>query len=134
MKVDIEHELIKDTEGVYIVWTGSIMDDSLKVLYIGQGYMYDEIRDLRVNPDIMEYSGMEMFIAWAETKPFRFDGIEAWLNVKLKPEVKKDKVPSAMKIKVNLPWNDPEIQQLKEQLKLIENNDDQEPESKDLPW
>jgi hypothetical protein len=39
-----------------------------------------------------------------------------------------------MKIKVNLPWNDPEIQQLKEQLKLIENNDDQEPESKDLPW
>lgn len=134
-KVDIEHDFIKETEGVYIVWTGTIIDDSLKVISIGQGYIYDEIVALRKTPGVIEYAGMEMFISWAETKPFRFDGIEAWLNSVHKPAVPKPKIPSAIKRKVNLPWNDENTQKLKEQLKALEAGDSEEEEgNKQLPW
>lgn len=115
-KVNIENPLIQETEGVYVCWTGTLIDDSLNVLKIGYGYIYDCIESLRKDREFDPFHGRGVFISWASCATYRMNGIQNYLVNELQPLFKSDIIKGSSKIKVNFPFEDDELDSLKNQL------------------
>lgn len=132
-KVNLENELVKETEGIYICWTGTGIDDSLTVMKVGQGYIYDIIIDLRNDLEIEAFRNKGVFITWARVPSYRLNGIEKYLNETLKPLFKSEKI-SAWSVKVNIPWDQDELDGFKKQLPKGAEDEDFKDKEKKLPW
>ncbi|MDC1068335.1 hypothetical protein OAQ99_04175 [Candidatus Kapabacteria bacterium] len=130
-KVDIDHEFIKESEGIFICWTGTTIDDSLTTIVVGQGYIYDLIIDLREDQAMEAFKHKGVFVTWSRVSSYKMNGIELFLREKLKPLFKGESI-SGWKKEVNIPWDQDEMEGFEDQLP------DEEMESGDkeakLPW
>lgn len=130
-KVDIEHELVSEIEGIYICWTGSGMDDSLSVIKVGEGYIHDIIIDLRSDLEIKAFRNKGVFITWCEIPSYKSSGILKYLEKELKPLFTSEKI-AAIPRKVNIPWDQDEIDGFKQQVGQL--SDDSDSKEAKLPW
>ena len=115
-KVDIEHEYVKESIGVYVCWTGTPIDNSSKILKVGKGFIYDEIVELRKEEAILAFASKGVYFSWARCATYQLDRIEVFLTNHFKPLIKNLDLPKAKPKKVSLPWDEEEIRRLKAQL------------------
>ena len=99
-RVNLEHSHFDQMEGVYIIWHGGTVP---KVVYIGQGSIRQRIQHHRDNPDVQQYSNLDLFVTWAPVSLESRNGVESHLASKWKPLV-GDKHPAVNPIEVNSPW------------------------------
>jgi hypothetical protein len=102
-KVNVNHEFIKDCEGVYIIWSGK--DEERVVLKVGSGNIKQGIVQSRSNLAIKAFEHLGVYVTWAEVSSIRRTGVELYLLDQLEPRIIED-VPKAIPAKVNLPWDD----------------------------
>lgn len=136
MKVDIENDYVKESIGVYLCWTGSEMDNSSKILKVGQGYILDVIAELRTNAAILAFETKGIYFTWARCPTYHLDRVEVFLTKHYNPIIVNENLPKSRPKKVKLPWDEEEIRLLKEQLNkpnFVENENDKKKENK-LPW
>ncbi|NOR44366.1 MAG: hypothetical protein GQ534_02180 [Candidatus Delongbacteria bacterium] len=98
--IDISSKELKNVVGVYILWVKS---DINKVIKIGQGDICEMLLEYKNNPDILGYGKDGVTnVTWAVFSEKLLDGVEAYLNYKLKPSY-CNKQPIDFLIPVNLP-------------------------------
>ncbi|MFP4528736.1 MAG: hypothetical protein ACLFQX_09315 [Candidatus Kapaibacterium sp.] len=102
-KVDVNHEFVSECNGVYIIWSGK--GNERVILKVGSGNIKEHILASRGNLAIKAFEYHGLYITWAEISPLRRTGVELYLLDTLEPRIIED-VPTAIKAKVNLPWDD----------------------------
>ncbi len=101
-KLDINHEYLKNLEGVYVIWTG--MKDR-KVLRVGSGNIRAQLLALKKDIAIQAFSHLGLYVTWAEVGSIRRAGVETYLFNNLKPSF-MSYTPSAIPIKIVYPWDE----------------------------
>lgn len=138
LRVDTEHEFVKESIGVYVCWTGSELDNSSKILRVGKGFIKDVIEELRLNDSILAFESKGVYFTWARCATYNLDRVEVFLHNHFKPVLDNPDLPKARPKKVNLPWDEEEIRKLKEQLSKPNFSDDDDTNLKGkeakLPW
>ena len=101
LTVNLRHPHFQNLEGVYIIWHGG---QNPATVYVGQGNIADRLAQHRLDPRILQYSSLGLFVTWASVPagPLR-DGIERYLADKLEPKVGVG-YPNVVPIAVALPW------------------------------
>jgi hypothetical protein len=115
-KIDIENEYVIESIGVFVCWTGSEMDNTSKILKVGQGFIYDVILELRKDKAILAFENKGIYFTWARCASYHLDRVEVFLNNHYKPVIPNPNLPKSRPKKTNLPWDEEEIRKLKEQL------------------
>ena len=136
LKVDTDNDYVKESIGVYVCWTGSEMDNTSKILRVGQGYIYDIIFELRKEPSILAFGSKGIYFTWARCSTYHLNRVEVFLHNHFKPVIINPDLPKSRPKKVNLPWDEEEIKLLKAQLGKPNFNDKEEVKKKEnkLPW
>lgn len=136
LKVDTENDYVKESIGVYVCWTGSEMDNTSKILRVGQGYIYDIIFELRKEPAILAFESKGIYFTWARCPTYHLNRVEVFLNNHFNPVIKNTDLSKSRPKKVNLPWDEEEIKKLKAQLGKPNFEDKEEGKKKEnkLPW
>ena len=102
-KLDLSHEFIKKSEGVYVIWIGEL---PRKVLRVGGGKIARELGKLRNEITIKAFASHGVKVTWADVSALQRYGVLVYLNEELVPSMQKE-FPSGIPIKVNLPWDEP---------------------------
>lgn len=100
-KVDTSHKLIRNTDGVYIVWT--VVKGAINVVKVGCGNIAEEIDDMKRDLAMMAFAAHGAFISWSDAPTAKHAGICSFLTQKVNPTM-HDSFPSKGSIEVNLPW------------------------------
>ena len=100
-KVDIHHQYLAESSGVFVIWTGS--SDSPNVLKVGSGHIPQKLAAIKKDLAIQAFKHLGLYVAWAEVSSLQQKGIELFLIKELKPKM-QDSTPKAIPLKVNLPW------------------------------
>ena len=108
-KVNIRSQTLKDIEGVYVLWTGTTIDDTRKVISVGQGMIIKIILGMRKSLEVKAFSQTGLYITWAELPPYRLNSVEVYLDKKLNPVIKNEDLPTVSPKQINLPWDGEDI-------------------------
>ena len=100
LTVNLQHPYFRNLGGVYIIWHGG---QQASTVYVGQGNIADRLAHHRLEPGILKYSPLGLFVTWASVDPSLRDGVERYLADKLQPKEGLAH-PDVNPIAVNLPW------------------------------
>lgn len=136
LKINIDNDYVKESIGVYVCWTGSEIDNTSKMLKVGQGFIHDIILELRKNESILAFEAKGVYFTWARCATYNLERVEVFLHNHFKPILANPNLPRSRPKKVNPPWDEEEIRKLKEQLSKPSFNDDDMGLKKEakLPW
>jgi|YNPMSStandDraft_2_1061718.scaffolds.fasta_scaffold03420_2 hypothetical protein len=101
-KLDMDHQVLKNADGVYIIWTGV---DERKVLKVGSGLIRSQLMSARQDITINAFANRGVFVTWSEVGKIKREGVEAYLINALNPLFVPVK-PKAIPIKIKLPWEE----------------------------
>jgi hypothetical protein len=87
-------------DGVYVLWYGGPRPGTIRV---GKGDIASQLKLHRNDPKILAYSGLGLFVSWAEIPFLLQDGIERYLAEQLSPLIAA-KCADVRQIVVNFPW------------------------------
>ncbi|MXY54447.1 MAG: hypothetical protein F4Y86_18220 [Gammaproteobacteria bacterium] len=91
--------------GVYVVWHGG---DEPETVLVGQAFFVtvgEQLARLRDDERLLAYADHGLFVTWAEVKDADLlDGVERYLGDRLEPL--EGRVPDAVPLPVNLPWDE----------------------------
>ncbi len=108
-KINLKSESLRDLEGVYVLWTGTTIDDTRRVISVGQGVITELIKEMRNSIEIKAFSQTGLYITWAELPSYRLNSVEVFLDKELKPVIKGEDLPSVSPKKGNLPWDGEDV-------------------------
>jgi type IV pilus assembly protein PilB len=100
--LDADAADFKGIEGVYVLWHGGGEPGMVRV---GQGELKERLRFLRQDPGVLKFKEHGLFLTWARVERKQRDGVERFLNERLRPALKAP-VPKTAPISVNLPGHD----------------------------
>ncbi len=100
--IDLNQYYFNNASGVYIIWYQTNFFGPMTVR-VGQGRIKDRFSSYRSDYRFLNLNNRNLFTAWASVIPPLQDGIEKYLGDTLKPLI-ADRFPTALPIKVNLPW------------------------------
>ncbi len=87
--------------GVYIIWHAG---NPGRVIWIGQGYIGNRLREHRQDPAILEYADHgPLRVTWAAVPASQIDGVERYLADYWKPLI-ADRHPNMAPVEVNSPF------------------------------
>jgi hypothetical protein len=98
--VNLTHAHFTNLSGVYIIWHAG---PAPKVVRIGQGVIKDRLAAHRLDPEIIEYAPLGLYVTWAQVHGNQQGGVENFLADTLSPIV-GERFPDTDPIEVNLPW------------------------------
>jgi len=101
-KLDLQHEVLKKAEGVFIIWSGT---KERKVLKVGSGLIRAALMNARTDISIQAFVNHGVFVTWADVGALKRSGVELYLINHLKPLI-VPVTPKAIPIKIKLPWED----------------------------
>lgn len=99
-KLDMDHEVLRKAEGVFIIWTGA---SERKVLKVGSGSIRSMLMTAKSDIAIHAFANIGVFVTWTEITAIKRSGVELYLINNLKPLV-VNFTPKAIPIKIKLPW------------------------------
>ncbi len=102
-KLDLNHEFLKDSEGVFVIWTGA--GKNTKFLSVGYGNISAQLKTNKAELAIQAFQHIGVYVSWAEAPVNKHQGIALFLNRTLDPAI-MGSLPKAMAIKVNMPWEE----------------------------
>ena len=94
--LNLEHEVLKDLYGVYIIWQ---KDNA--VIYTGSGEIKKRIAAHRNEDNITKYKNL--YVTLAQVNKIQMKGIETYLYDLYKP-LEGERTPDVTPIPVNTPW------------------------------
>jgi hypothetical protein len=100
LTVNLQHPHFQNLGGIYVIWHGG---QNPWTVYVGQGDIADRLAAHRLNPQILQYNSLGLFVTWASVVPGLRDGIERFLANKLQPK-EGAAHPDVAPIETNLPW------------------------------
>ncbi len=103
LRLDLDAPYFKDKRGVFLIWYAS--PSQAKVIKIGSGNLAEQLKNLRVNPVILDYSkNGTLKVSWIAVngalQPEQMNGVEAYLSRIYTPLLGEKK--NAEEIQVNL--------------------------------
>lgn len=102
-KVDLNHKYLRESSGVFVIWTGS--DDNPSVLKVGCGPIPKRLSEIKKELAIQAFKHLGLFVSWTEMSSIKQKGVELYLINELTPKM-QDEVPKAIPVKINLPWDE----------------------------
>ncbi len=99
-KLNLEHQIFDNLVGVYIVWHGG---PQAAVVRVGQGNIRERLKAHRVDPEILQFESLGLFVTWANVGSAYLDGVERFLAENWKPKVGA-RYPDVRAIEINSPW------------------------------
>jgi hypothetical protein len=99
-EVELEHESLDDTEGVYVIWCD--LENSV-VLRVGEGPIRNRLTQERSTKRLSHYGLDRLFVTWAAVNAIHRADVARYLAATLRPTL-GEHYPEGNQIKVNLPW------------------------------
>lgn len=99
-KLDMDHEVLKKAEGVFIIWSGA---KEKKFLKIGSGSIRSGLMSAKSDLAIQAFANIGVFVTWIEVGALKRSGVETYLHNNLRPLIVTS-TPKSIPIKVRLPW------------------------------
>lgn len=96
--LDLDHEIFKDLNGVYIIF-----NEKDGVIRIGSGDIKDRITKHRNDEKITKYK--DLLVTWAKVNANQMEAVERFLADTYNAKV-GDRFPDKTPIKVNLPFDE----------------------------
>lgn len=101
-KLDLDHEVLRKAEGVFILWTGQ---KDRKILKVGSGLVRSHLLSAKSDLAIQAFANIGVFVSWIDVGMLKRGGVEAYLLNTLKPLI-VSATPKSIAIKIKLPWED----------------------------
>ena len=102
LEINLDHNHFDGMRGVYIIWSGG---KSPTVLKVGQGNIRERLYEHKKDYVLAAYHQNGLYVTWAKVPELECCGVERYLGETLKPVV-GSRLPEAVPIKVNLPWEE----------------------------
>ncbi len=100
LKVNLDHERLRNLEGVYVIWHGG---RNPATVYVGQGNVAERLRGHRDDIRVLRHAHKDLFVTWAPVDGEIADGVERFLAEHLQPIV-DERRPDRAPVPVNFPW------------------------------
>lgn len=99
--VNLDHEHFNNRRGVYIIWHGGTEP---AVVYVGQGNIKERLAVHRNNPDIQQYTHLDLYVTWATVSEESRMSVEAYLIDMWHPKENANSPQTVHHMEVNSPW------------------------------
>ncbi len=100
-KLDMDHEVLRKADGVYIIWSGA---KERKILKVGSGSIRSQLMSAKTDLAIQAFANIGVFVTWVEISAIKRSGVELYLQNTLKPLI-LNHTPKAVSLKIKLPWD-----------------------------
>jgi hypothetical protein len=96
--INLNNEHFDNLTGVYLIWQGN---DKQNVIKVGKGFIRERLEVMKSDIEVQKFAP-DLFVTWAAVPSTSLDGVEAFLNNELHPQL-LNTLPEISLIKVNLP-------------------------------